>query len=139
MKALLALLLSAGLAMAVSLRWDASLGPDVQGYRVKWGFIKGGPYDHNVEVGMAVSTTIDEPWPMGTPVYFTAYAYNTAGLESLPSNEVVYNVPIPTPTPSPTPTPVPPPTPAPTPAPPSNLQLLLDAIARWWKTRFGGA
>jgi hypothetical protein len=125
--------------MAVSLRWDASLGPDVQGYRVKWGFIKGGPYDHNVEVGMAVSTTIDEPWPMGTPVYFTAYAYNTAGLESLPSNEVVYNVPIPTPTPSPTPTPVPPPTPAPTPAPPSNLQLLLDAIAAWWRSRFGGA
>lgn len=138
MKTLLAiLLLFATPLLAVRLEWNASTGPDVAGYRLKWGFASGA-YTHTVEAGMSLTATVEEPWPMGVNVYFAAFAYNTLGIESLPSNEVVYNVPIPTPAPTPTPTPTPPPpTPSPTPAPPSNLKLLLDAIAKWWAERFG--
>ena len=116
---------------AVILAWDASDGPDTIGYRVKWGFEQGGPYPHIVEAHLSLTVTIEEPWPLGSTVYFTAYAYNTLGIESLPSNEVAYTVPTPTPTPTP-----PPPTPNPTPAPPDNLRLILDAIARWWANLF---
>lgn len=131
---LVALLLSSVAAFAVSLAWNASPTSDVVGYRVRWGFVQGGPYPNTVEAGSALSITVEEPWPLGSTVYFTAYAYNASNLESLPSNEVAYSVPIPTPTP--TPTPVPSPTPQPTPAPPNNLRILLDAIAKWWAERF---
>jgi hypothetical protein len=126
MKILLILLLFMALAPAasVTLRWDASATPNIDGYRVKWGFNQGGPYNHPVEAGQLLTVTIDEPWPTGMPVYFTAYAFNAAG-ESLPSNEVEFIVPMPTPIPTPTP--------APTPAPPSNLQLFWEAITRWWR------
>lgn len=140
------LLLSSVASYAVSLAWNASPTSDVVGYRVRWGFAQGGPYPNMVEAGSALSITIEEPWPLGSTVYFTAYAYNTLGIESLPSNEVAYSVPIPAPTPTPTPAPTPTatpsptpvPTPAPTPAPPSSLRLLLDAIARWWASQIGG-
>lgn len=131
---LVALLLSGVAAFAVSLAWNASPTSDVVGYRVRWGFGQGGPYTNTVEAGSALSITVDEPWPLGSTVYFVAYAYNASNLESLPSNEVAYTAPLPTPTP--TPTPVPTATPAPTPAPPDNLRLLLDAIAKWWAERF---
>lgn len=102
---------------SVTLSWNASSGPDVAGYRIKWGFEQGGPYFNVVEAGWALILTIDEPWPMGSIVYFTAYAYNSIGLESGPSNEVQFAVPIPTPEPSPTPEPMPTPTPTPMPTP----------------------
>ena len=81
------------LAAAVTLVWEASDGPDVAGYRLKWGFEQGGPYPHVVESGFALSMV--EPWPLATIVYFTAYAYNGAGVESVPSNEISYVVPTP--------------------------------------------
>jgi hypothetical protein len=126
MRTLFIFLLSIAMASAATVRlaWNASPSPDVDGYRIKWGFAQGGPYPHPVEAGQLLTVTIDEPWAAGTHVFFTAYAFNVAG-ESLPSNEVEFVVPMPTPVPTPTPTP------APTPAPPSNLQLFLEAIARW--------
>jgi hypothetical protein len=125
MKVLLILLFLTTIAGAASVRlqWDASATPDIDGYRVKWGFNQGGPYNHPVEAGQLLTVTINEPWPAGMPVYFTAYAFNSAG-ESLPSNEVEFVVPIPTPIPTPTA--------APTPAPPSDLQLFWEAIVRWF-------
>lgn len=120
------------LAVAITLVWEPVVEPDV-GYRIKWGFEQGGPYPHIVEAGLLTSVSIDEPWPLATIVYFTAYAYNNSdGLESLPSNEVSYIVPTPeiitippiptpTPTPEPTPTPMPTPTPEPTPFPTPSL------------------
>ena len=93
--ALLALIHSAG---AVTLAWDASATPDVV-YRLKWGFASGSiNHTHVVDVNTALTATVDEPWPIGVTVYFTCYAVNDSGDESLPSNEVAYQVPIPTPT-----------------------------------------
>jgi hypothetical protein len=116
------------LAAVVRLAWMATSPTVDAGYRVKWGFTQGGPYNHVVEAGTSLNATIEEPWPLGSTVYFTAYAYNSSGLESGPSNEVSWLVPIPTPTPAPEPSP---------PSPPSNLQFL-EAIVRWFREFFGG-
>ena len=114
------------LLLAVTLAWDASTTPDVN-YRVKWGFAPG-VADHRVEAGPSLSVDINEPWPLGSTVYFTAYAYNAAG-ESGPSNEVAYVVPMPTPEPTPTP--------APLPQPPTNLRILIEAVLGWLSRVFG--
>ena len=127
----------------VTVAWDASPGPNVAGYRVKWGFASGAiNHVHPVEAGMNLQVTIDEPWVSGTIVYFTCYAFNSVGVESLPSNEIFWQVPMPTPTPTPqptatpTPTPLPTATPIPTPAPPENLRFLLEQLAAWWRSLF---
>ena len=122
--ALLFLIAETARAATVTLAWTASTSSDVSNYRIKWGFVQGGPYTHVVEAGATTTTTITEPWPLDTDVFFTAYAVNAAG-ESGPSNEVRFHTPAPTPTPSPTP--------APTPAPPTNLQLFLQSLADWWR------
>jgi hypothetical protein len=109
------------LATAITLAWDATSPEIDSGYRLKWGFEIGGPYPNVVEAGPALSVIVDEPWPLGSTVYFTAYAYDFLGLESGPSNEVAWTVPIPTPTPTPEPTPEPTPTPTPEPTPTPDL------------------
>ena len=111
----------ASVAYAVVLEWDASAGPDAVGYRIKYGYASG-VYSTTVEVNQNLTATIDEPWPVGTTIYFAAYAYNSAGIESLPSNEVAFTV-APPPPPPPTPTPLP--TPSPTPGPPQKLRIKL--------------
>lgn len=116
------------LATIIRLAWEATSPAVDTGYRVKWGFAQGGPYDHTVEAGQLTMVTVDEPWPLGSRVFFTAYAYNAFGIESGPSNEVSYLVPIPTPTP----------TPEPVLEPPRNLQII-EAILAWWRSLFGGA
>ena len=95
----------ASVAYAVVLEWDQSAGPDAVGYRIKYGYASG-VYSTTVEVNQNLTATIDEPWPIGTTIFFAAYAYNSAGLESLPSNEVSYVV-------------APPPPPPPPPGPPA--------------------
>ena len=70
----------------VTLAWDRNPEPDVEGYRLHYGR-ESGVYPTVVDVGDVVTATISLPDP-GT-YYVVATAYNTAGLESLPSIEVV--------------------------------------------------
>ncbi|MBV8901040.1 MAG: fibronectin type III domain-containing protein, partial [Verrucomicrobia bacterium] len=96
-------------AQSVSLVWDANPESDVAGYRVHYG-TSSGNYSQSVDVGNVTATTISN-LAAGQTYYFVTTDYNTAGLESLPSNEVAYTVPTATPTPTPVPTPTPRPNP----------------------------
>lgn len=78
--------------MDVTLAWDPNPEPDIAGYRLYWG-ASTGSYDAELEFALA---QIDPEAPQVTVndiptrlTYFVVTAYNTAGLESLPSNEVV--------------------------------------------------
>jgi Bacterial Ig domain/Fibronectin type III domain len=99
---------SAQAAQSVSLLWDANSDRDVVGYRVYYG-TSSGNYSHSNDVGNVTGTTISN-LTAGQTYYFVVTDYDTAGLESLPSNEVAYSVPSATPTPTPAPTPSPTPT-----------------------------
>jgi hypothetical protein len=96
-------------AQSVALLWDANPDPGIVGYRVYYG-TSSGNYSQTNDVGNVTGTTVSG-LAAGQTYYFVVTDYNTAGLESLPSDEVAYT----TATPAPTPTPMPTPTPAPTP------------------------
>ena len=76
---------------SVTLVWDASPDTDVQGYKVYYGTVSG-ENTSNVDIGITTSTTING-LSAGVTYFFVATAYNTAGLESDPSNEVSWTVP----------------------------------------------
>jgi len=65
--------------------WDANPEPDVIGYRLHDG-ITPGTYPNRLDAGSATTKTIS-PIARGT-YYMIVTAYNTAGLESLPSEEL---------------------------------------------------
>jgi hypothetical protein len=132
---LLTLGLSSGLsAQSVTLAWDRNLAADIAGYRLYCGTASG-VYSQTIEVGNVTSAKLSA-LQAGKSYFFVVTDYNTAGLESPPSNQVLYSVtggsstPTPTPAHRPTPTPtitIPPrpsetprPTPTPTPTPKSN-------------------
>jgi hypothetical protein len=102
-------------AASVNLAWNRNPEPDIAGYRLKFGSSQG-VYTDQVDVSNQTTGTASG-LVEGVKYFFVVTAYNTAGLESLPSNEVAYNVPTPTPSPTPTPTPTPKPTATPTPTP----------------------
>lgn len=83
-----ALPLSAQVAQSVTLAWDANTEPDISGYRLYYGTASGN-YSYESEVGNATTTTVSN-LTVGQTYYFVVTDYNTAGLESLPSNEVSY-------------------------------------------------
>jgi hypothetical protein len=123
---ILSLLLFAfsGLSRAVTLEWDAPVPPDltIVGYRLKWGIQSGVP-TQETDMGLAFSATIpDSEFSFNVTYYFVAVSYNADGLESVFSNEVAWQRPMPTPTPTPTPTP------SPTPKPPENLRIKLTVV-----------
>ena len=95
----------AATAQSVTLMWDANLEGDIAGYRLHYGI---GPrnYTQEIDVGNSITATVSN-LTEGSVYFFALTAYNTAGLESLFSNAVVYAVPVPTPSPVPTPTPIP--------------------------------
>jgi fibronectin type III domain protein len=98
---------------SVSLAWNANSEPDLVGYRIRYG-IASGVYTHQLDVGKATSATVRNLTD-GTRYYIVVSAYNIAGLESRPSNELSYltpNIGPPTPTPAPTVTPTPSPNPS---------------------------
>jgi hypothetical protein len=99
MKTLIALILLCGRALAVTLAWDADTDPTVKGYDLKWG-TKTGVYATTLDV-KNVTTASTPDLPPGT-YFFVVTAYNAAGLQSIPSNEVSTVIPNATPTPSPT-------------------------------------
>jgi hypothetical protein len=88
---------SAETAQNVTLIWDASTDPGIAGYRLYYGTASGN-YSQHAEVGNATTTTVSN-LTVGQTYYFVVTDYNTAGLESLPSNQVSYTaVAPPTPT-----------------------------------------
>ena len=88
---------AAGLAVdatsyPVTLAWDANPETDVIGYRLYYGAAQGN-YSSAFDAGNSTSATI--PFTGPGPHYVTAVAYNTAGLESLPSSELEVVAPAP--------------------------------------------
>ena len=77
-------------ALTISFAWDASISPEVTGYKLYAG-VESRTYTQNVDVGNQLAYGWEYGWIPGTPYYFAATAY-TATAESLFSNEVTYTV-----------------------------------------------
>jgi hypothetical protein len=75
----------------VTLGWDASPSTDITGYRIYYGAVSGN-YTNSVTVGNVTSNSIPG-LVIGATYYFTTVAFNSIGLESTYSNEIVYTVP----------------------------------------------
>ncbi len=85
---------SLGQALAeqdVSLSWDPSPSGGVAGYTVRFGTTSG-TYSDFLVAGLSTSATVPD-LVEGTTYYFIVTAYTLTGLESDPSNELVYTVP----------------------------------------------
>ena len=82
---------SQGYCASVTLAWDPSPDPDVAGYNLAYG-----PSTHNytnvVDVGNSTSFSLFG-LVIGATYYMAVTAYNSLGVESPPSDEVVYTVP----------------------------------------------
>lgn len=72
----------------VTLAWDRNPSPAVAGYRVHYGTASGN-YSASVEAGSLTTNTVPG-LADGVPYYFTVTAYDTNGLESVFSKELVY-------------------------------------------------
>src|SRR5271169_6365870 len=70
----------------IMLAWNAEGG--VAGYRLHYGTASGS-YDQTTDVGSSTTATVSSLTP-GVTYFFVVTAFNTAGLESLPSNEVSF-------------------------------------------------
>lgn len=75
----------------VTLVWDPSPDPRVEGYAIWYGNTSS-VYPTRVDVGNTTTATISD-LAIGQTYYFVAIAYAADGLESPPSNEVEYTVP----------------------------------------------
>ncbi len=73
---------------SVTLQWDANSEADLAGYKLTYGTVSGA-YTETVDAGNATTATAAN-LNAGTTYYFVVTAYNTEGLDSLPSNEVTY-------------------------------------------------
>ena len=79
-------------AQCVKLAWDANAEPNIVGYVLRYGTISGKP-DHCINVGKTTTTTVSN-LTAETIYFFTVAARNTFGLESLPSKEISYTIPM---------------------------------------------
>lgn len=77
---------------SVTLAWDPSADTNVVGYALYYG-TSSGTYPNRVDVGSVTNATVSG-LQEGVVYYFVATAYDAASLESLPSNEVSYSVPV---------------------------------------------
>src|SRR2546428_13575063 len=68
---------------SVALRWDPNPEPDIAGYRLYYG-PSSGHYTQQIDVGNTTAATVSD-LANGT-YFFVVKAYNTAALQSLPSN-----------------------------------------------------
>ena len=82
---------SSAAGQSVSLAWDANSETDVIGYIVYMGTVSGS-YPITNYVGQATSATVSGLQPGGI-YYFVVTAYTASGLESNPSEEIVYQAP----------------------------------------------
>jgi len=71
-----------------TLAWDASSDSTIAGYRLRYGTTSGNP-SQSIDAGKATNRTLSN-LNDATTYYFTVVAYNSAGLESQPSNQVSY-------------------------------------------------
>ncbi|MGA7213039.1 MAG: fibronectin type III domain-containing protein, partial [Terrimicrobiaceae bacterium] len=96
----LLLIISLSLCHAASctLTWNASSGPDVAGYNLRYGTTSGNP-GQPIDVGNTTTRTVSN-LSDATTYFFTVTAYNSSRVESQPSNEISYTTPAPTPTPT---------------------------------------
>ena len=85
--------LTSSLSFATNLRlaWDPSTNANIVGYKLAYGTVSG-TYTKSVVAGSATSATVTSLTP-GTTYYFVVTGYNSAGLQSLPSNEVALTLP----------------------------------------------
>jgi hypothetical protein len=69
--------------------WNSNPEPDIAGYRIHWG-TESGHYGTSIDVGKTLTYKFDlERLQDPLERYYTVVtAYNTFGLESLPSNEL---------------------------------------------------
>jgi hypothetical protein len=90
--AVVSLLASAHFASATNLRfgWNTSSDPNVAGYNLSYGTTSG-RYSNTVNAGKTTSATVGSLTP-GATYYFVVTAYDSIGLQSLPSNEVSLTV-----------------------------------------------
>jgi hypothetical protein len=82
----------ASAAPIVSLAWDPSPDADVVNYRLYWG-PSSGVYDGSRDLGN-VTNTVHANIVAGGHYFFVVTAFNAAGAESDPSNELDYQVPV---------------------------------------------
>jgi hypothetical protein len=73
----------------VTLEWDPNSEADLAGYKLYYGLATGS-YDQVVDVGNKTTYTLASLQP-NTTYYIAATAYNSSGLESGYSNEVIFN------------------------------------------------
>lgn len=73
---------------SVNLAWDRSPSLGVAGYRIYYGPASGN-YTNNVRAGNVTSNSIPGLAGGGT-YFFTVVAYDASGVESLPSNEIIF-------------------------------------------------
>ena len=100
-------------AASVTIAWNRNTEGDIAGYRIRWSTTSH-YYDRTHSVGNHTSGTLSN-LDIGRDYYIAVTAYNSSGLESVPSAEIRYR---PSATPTPTPTPTPTATPHHTPTPP---------------------
>jgi fibronectin type 3 domain-containing protein len=81
----------------VTLRWDKSPGRSVKGYRLHYGTTSGRSYSKIIDVGKVTTYTISN-LNAGKTYYVVVTAYNAAGKESPPSNQISFTVSASTPT-----------------------------------------
>ena len=108
--------IAAQASSSVSLAWSPNGDANLAGYRLHYGTSAGYHPTTDLDVGN-VTTAVIPNLADGTTYFIFLTAYNVAGIESQPSNEIPYTTPSIGPSPTPTPTPVPTATPTPTPVP----------------------
>ena len=74
---------------SVTLAWDANSEPDIAGYTVRYGTASGN-YTLSSDAGSATTATISNLTD-GLTYFIAVTARNSAGLESLPSQEVSFS------------------------------------------------
>ena len=75
-------------AGSVTLAWNPSVSPGIAGYRLYYGTTSGS-YPQVLDVGNTTTATLSGLTP-GQTYHIVVTSYDTAGIESLPSNEVTF-------------------------------------------------
>lgn len=84
-------LLTAVSVLGISFLWDPNTEPDLAGYRLRWQHSPGGPLVKVIDVGMQTNFFLSATnFIFMKTNHFTVTAYNTSGLESEPSNSIMW-------------------------------------------------
>jgi hypothetical protein len=87
---LLSIVFATSLAFALTVAWDPNSEPDLAGYKLYWG-PRSGYHTNKIDVGNVTNYTIaNTNFIFMKTNYFVVTAYNTSGLESIPSNEIFW-------------------------------------------------